>query len=86
MKGTNFTYLGSTVSSKARKGLTTQAKLLITYVRGYEITGMSLSEPNDNRHVSIWAKCKVYSAVVLSTLLYGAEVWTIAYTEQRSKS
>ena len=48
-----------------------QAKLLVTYVRGYEITGVPLSGP----------KCKVFRAVVLLTLLYGAEVWTIYRTE-----
>lgn len=31
----------------------------------------------NNHHVSIKVKCKVYRAVVLSALLYGAETWTI---------
>lgn len=30
-----------------------------------------------NRHVTTRTKCKVYRALVLSTLLYGAETWTI---------
>ena len=31
----------------------------------------------DNRHVSLKVKCRVYRAVVLSTLLYGAETWPV---------
>ena len=34
-----------------------------------------------NRHVSIRVKCKVYRAVVLTTLLYGAETWTVYRTQ-----
>ena len=38
----------------------------------------------DNKHVSIRAKCKDYRAIVLSTLLYGAETWII-YRAQVNK-
>ena len=38
----------------------------------------------NNRHVSIRVKCKVYRAIVLSTLLYGPEAWTI-YRNQVKK-
>ena len=38
----------------------------------------------NNHHVSIKVKCKVYRAVVLSALLYGAETWTI-YRFQEKK-
>ena len=31
----------------------------------------------DNHHVSIRVKGKIYRAVMLSTLLYGAEAWTV---------
>ena len=37
-----------------------------------------------NKHVSIKVKCKVYRAIVLSTLLYGAESWAI-YRAQLKK-
>ena len=38
----------------------------------------------NNRHVSIRAKCEVYRAVLLSTLLYETEVWTI-YRKKANK-
>ena len=28
-------------------------------------------------YVSVRVKCKVYKAIVLATLLYGAETWTV---------
>ena len=31
----------------------------------------------NNHHASTSVKCKFYSAIVLSTLLYGAETWTL---------
>ena len=31
----------------------------------------------NNHHVSMRVKGKVYRAIVLSTLLYGAEAWTV---------
>ena len=34
----------------------------------------------DNHHVSLRVKFKVYKAIVLSTLLYGAETWTVYRT------
>ena len=37
-----------------------------------------------NRHVSIWVKGKVYQAIVLSSLLYGAEIWMV-YKDQLDK-
>ena len=40
----------------------------------------------NNRHVSIRVKCKVYRAVVLSSLLYGAEAWTIYRTQVKKLS
>ena len=38
---------------------------------------MHLSELWNKHHVSIWGKGKIYHAIVLSTLLYGAEAWTV---------
>lgn len=38
----------------------------------------------NNHHVSTRVKCQIYRAIVLSTLLYGAETWTI-YRSQVKK-
>ena len=38
----------------------------------------------NNHHVSTRVKCKIYRAIVLSTLLYGAESWTL-YKSQVKK-
>ena len=38
----------------------------------------------NNHHVSMWVKGKIYRAIVLSTLQYGAEDW-IVYTRQVKK-
>ena len=38
----------------------------------------------NNRHVSMRGKGKIYRAIVLSTLLYGAEAWTV-YRRQVKK-
>ena len=38
----------------------------------------------NNHHVSMWIKGKIYRAVVLSTLLYAAEAWTV-YKRQVKK-
>ena len=38
----------------------------------------------NNHHVSMWVKGKIYRAIVLSTLLYGAEAWTV-YIRQMKK-
>jgi len=35
----------------------------------------------DNYHGSLRVKCQVYKAIVLSTLLYGAERWTVYRTQ-----
>ena len=35
----------------------------------------------DNHHLSPRVKFKVYKAIVLSTLLYGAETWTVYRTQ-----
>ena len=65
---TNLTYLGSTVSSNAKlekelRNRLGQASKAFGNLR--------------QKHVFIRAKCKAYRAVVLSTLLYEAEIWTI---------
>ena len=74
---TDFTYLGSMVSSTARidKELRNRlGKSSLAFVKLRQRLW-------NNRHVPIRVKCKVYRAVVLSTLLYGAEIWTIYRTQ-----
>ena len=70
VQATNFTYLGSTVSSNAKLEKELQNRL----GKASKAFGNLRQRLWNNRHVSIRAKCKVYRAVVLSTLLYGAEV------------
>ena len=38
----------------------------------------------DNHHVSLRVKFKVYKAIVLSTLLYGAGTWTVYRTQVKN--
>ena len=73
VKTTDFTYLGSTVSSSSKidKELRTRTG------KASAAFGKLQQRLWNNKHVSIRVKCKVYRAVVLSTLLYGAETWTI---------
>ena len=73
VKTTDFTYLGRTVSSSSKidKELRTRTG------KASAAFGKLQQRLWNNKHVSIRVKCKVYRAVVLSTLLYGAETWTI---------
>ena len=76
----NFIYLGSTVSSSSRidkelRNRTGKASGAFSKLR---------QKLWNNTHVSIKAKCKVYRAVVLSTLLYSSESWII-YRSQVKK-
>ena len=73
VKATDFTYLGSTVSSSAK----IEKELRTRTGKASAAFGKLQQRLWNNRHVSIRVKCKVYRAVVLSTLLYGAEAWTI---------
>ena len=77
VQATNFTYLGSTVSSNAKLDKEIRNRL----GKASTAFGNLRQRLWNNRHVSIRAKCKVYRAVVLSTLLYGAEAWTIYRVE-----
>ena len=78
----DFTYLGSTVSSTAKIDKELRNRL------GKASTAFGKLQQRlwNNRHVSIRAKCKVYRAVVLSSLLYGAETWTIYKTQVKKLS
>ncbi|XP_046863472.1 uncharacterized protein LOC124457235 [Xenia sp. Carnegie-2017] len=70
---TDFNYLGSTISSNAK----IEKELRNRMGRA----SAAFRQLNDrlwqNKHVSTRVKAKVYQAVVLTTLLYGAEAWTI---------
>ena len=69
----DFTYLGSTVSSSSKIDRELRTRI------GKASAAFSKLQDRlwNNKHVSIKIKCQVYRAVVLSTLLYGAETWTI---------
>ena len=70
---TDFKYLGSIMSSNN--------KIDIEIVNKMGKASTAFAKLQDrlwkNKHVSINVKYKVYRAVVLSTLLYGGETWTI---------
>ena len=69
----NFVYLGSTISESAKL----DQELMYRMGKASAAFGRLRERLWNNHHVSIKVKCKVYSAVVLSALLYGAETWTI---------
>lgn len=69
----DFKYLGSYISDSARIDRELQNRMGMASAA----FGKLQNRLWKNRHVSIRVKCKVYRAVVLSSLLYGAEAWTI---------
>ena len=79
---TDFKYLGSTVSNNARIDKEIRNRM--------GIASGAFGKLQDrlwmNRHVTTKVKCKVYRAVVLSSLLYGAETWTIYRTQAKKLS
>ena len=78
----DFTYLGSTVSCTAKIDKELRSRL----GKASAAYGKLQQRLWNNRHVSIRVKCKVYRAVVLSSLLYGAETWTIYRTQVKKLS
>lgn len=74
---TDFTYLGSIVSSSSK----IDKELHNRMGKASGAFGKLRVRLWNNTHVSIKAKCKVYRAVVLSTLLYGSESWIIYRTQ-----
>lgn len=74
---TDFKYLGSTVSSSSK----IEKELGTRIGKASAAFGKLRDRLWNNKHVSIRVKCKVFRAVVLSTLLYGAETWTIYRTQ-----
>ena len=75
-----FTYLGSTISSDERIDAEIQRRM----ARASASFGRLRQRLWHNHHVSTRVKGKIYCAIVLSTLLYGAEAWTV-YRRQVKK-
>ena len=69
----NFTYLGSTVLESA----SLHQEITLRMGKTSAAYGKLQKRLWRNRHVTIRAECKVYRAVMLSTLLCNAETWTI---------
>ena len=76
----NFVYLGSTITDNAR------IDDEITFRMGKASAANARLRERlwENHHVSLKVKGKVYRAVVLSTLLYGAETWTVYRTQDKN--
>jgi hypothetical protein len=68
-----FTYLGSTISSDGHLDAEIQRRM----AKASASFGRLRQRLWNNHHVSTRVKGKVYRAIVLSTLLYGAEAWTV---------
>ena len=75
-----FTYLGSTISSNGCIDDEIQRRM----AKGSASFGRLRQRLWNNHNVSMWVKGKIYRAIVLSTLLYGAETWTV-YRRQVKK-
>ena len=72
-----FNYLGSTISSDGCIGDEIQRRL----AKASASFGQLRQRLWNNHHVSMRVKGKIYRAIVLSTILYGAEAWTV-YRQQ----
>ena len=68
-----FTYLGSTISNDGRIDAEIQKRM----AKASASFGRLRQRLWNNHHVSLRVKGKIYRAVVISTLLYGAESWTV---------
>ncbi|KAK3514603.1 hypothetical protein QTP70_021515 [Hemibagrus guttatus] len=68
-----FTYLGSTVTKDGQIDAEIQRRM----AKASASFGRLHQRLWNNHHVSMKVKGKIYRAVVISTLLYGAESWTV---------
>ena len=75
-----FTYLGSTISSNGCIDDEKQRRM----AKASASFGRLRQRLWNNHQVSMRVKGKIYRAIVLSTLLYGAEAWTV-YRRQVKK-
>ena len=78
--GLEFTYLGRTISSNGCIDDEIQRRM----AKASASFGRIRQRLWNNHLVSMWVKGKIYRAIVLSTLLYGAEAWTV-YRRQVNK-
>lgn len=75
-----FTYLGSTISNN----LSLDAELNMRIGKAATTFAGLTERVWSNKKLSIKTKCAVYSACILSTLLYGSEAWA-TYSRQEKK-
>jgi len=68
-----FIYLGNTISSIGC--IDDEMQLMLT--KASASLGRLRQRLKYNHHVSMRVKGRIYHAIVLSTLLYGAKVWTV---------
>ena len=68
-----FTYIGSIIASDGH----IEAELQKRMSKASISFGRLRERLWNNHNVSIRVKGKIYSAIILSTLLYGAETWTV---------
>ena len=68
-----FTYLGSTVSRHAN----IDEEVTCRIAKASSVFGRLQSNVWDRRGISLTTKVKVYQAIVITTLLYAGESWTI---------
>ena len=68
-----FTYLGSTITRDGE----VRDEVVARLAKASRAFGCLRSAIFQNRRISVAIKREVYRAVVLSTLLYGAETWTV---------
>ena len=76
----SFKYLGSTISSN----VSLDSELTSRIGKAAGVMSKLTKRVWTNRLLTNHTKLRVYSACVLSTLLYGAEVWTL-YTKQEKR-
>ena len=70
---TKFKYLGSTISNNNKL----DAELEIRTSNASNAFGRLKDRVWKNKELTIKTKCAVYKAIILSTLLYGSEAWTV---------
>ena len=78
----NFTYLGSNITDSGE--VSDEVKCCIS--KAARAFGCLQKAIFQNRRISVETKRKVYKAVVLSVLLYGAETWAIKAESMRRLS
>ena len=75
----SFTYLGSTLTRTA----TADTEVASRISKASSAFGRLKDSVWERRGISLQTKIKVYRAVVLTTLLYGSETWTVYRRHER---